>query len=190
MTSFAMPSRQVLGMQTLSASWEQPFEMLRACHERVHRMLALLDKLQGHVAAHGADDKAAQAAVDVMRYFDQAAPLHHLDEEEQVFPMALARGSADVRAAVAQLQQDHTAMEAAWAALRVVLAAWADPAAAPELRAPQSSASLSVRAFAAHYQAHIACEESLVYPCVEALVSAQELESMGRAMSARRGAVI
>jgi pyridoxamine 5'-phosphate oxidase len=91
---------------------------------------------------------------------------------------------------VAQLQQDHTAMEAAWAALRVVLAAWADPAAAPELRAPQSSASLSVRAFAAHYQAHIACEESLVYPCVEALVSAQELESMGRAMSARRGAVI
>ncbi|RYY81317.1 MAG: hemerythrin domain-containing protein, partial [Comamonadaceae bacterium] len=52
------------------AGFEQPFEMLEACHERVHRMLTLLDRLRRHVAGHGTDEQARQAARDVMRYFD------------------------------------------------------------------------------------------------------------------------
>lgn len=182
-------SRTVPGLQTPAASWEQPFDMLRACHERVFRMLDLLAKLQGHVAQHGADTTAAQAATDVMRYFDQAAPLHHLDEEEQVFPIALAQGSGAVQAAVRELQHDHGAMAEAWAALRAVLQAWADPAASLVLRSPQSSQTLALSAFADRYRAHIAVEESVVYPCVEALLAPQSLEAMGRAMGQRRGAV-
>ena len=50
-----------------SASFEQPFEMLEACHERVHRMLGLLARLREHMCTHGADEQARQAARDVMR---------------------------------------------------------------------------------------------------------------------------
>ena len=73
-----------------AAGFEQPFEMLVACHERVHRMLALLGRLREHLHGHGPDTQAQQAARDVMRYFDQAAPLHHQDEELHVFPPLLA----------------------------------------------------------------------------------------------------
>ena len=50
-----------------SAGFDQPFEMLAACHERVQRMLALMTKLAAHLPAHGADEQARSAARDVMR---------------------------------------------------------------------------------------------------------------------------
>ena len=67
-----------------STTFEQPYEMMEACHERVHRMLALLERLREHLPLHGADAQAQQAARDIMRYFDQAAPQHHTDEELQL----------------------------------------------------------------------------------------------------------
>ena len=69
-----------------AAGFDEPFEMLAACHERVQRMLRLLRRLAAHLGEHGADAQAAQAAVDVMRYFDEAAPRHHDDEELHVLP--------------------------------------------------------------------------------------------------------
>ena len=50
-----------------AVGFEQPFEMLVACHERVNRMLTLLSRLREHMSSHGADDNARQAARDVMR---------------------------------------------------------------------------------------------------------------------------
>ena len=104
-----------------SATFEQPFDMLEACHERVHRMLALLARLKAHMAQHGADTQAQQAARDVMRYFDTAAPNHHRDEELHVFPPLIAQGDAATLAVVTRLQQDHERMEAGWMQARAVL---------------------------------------------------------------------
>ena len=102
------------------AGFEQPFEMLGACHERVERMLALLERLAQHLPQHGADEQAAGAARDVMRYFDQAAPLHHEDEERHVFPALRASGRPELAALAARLHEDHERMAAAWAALRAI----------------------------------------------------------------------
>lgn len=77
-----------------SAGFNEPFEMLDACHERVGRMLALLQRLREHLEGGRADEPARQAARDVMRYFDLAAPHHHQDEETHVFPALLASGDA------------------------------------------------------------------------------------------------
>ncbi len=89
------------GMRSPGAGFDQPFEMLDACHDRVRRSLDLLrrlrDYLRGH--GHGCDDSARQAARDVLRYFDIAAPLHHEDEEMHVFPPLLDNGTPEVRAA-------------------------------------------------------------------------------------------
>ena len=90
-----MTSRVALpGLRSPSAGFDQPFEMLGACHERVQRTLDLLQRLQTYLAEQGVDDSARQAARDVLRYFDIAAPLHHQDEERHVFPPLLAQGDA------------------------------------------------------------------------------------------------
>ena len=95
--------------------------MLATCHDRVERMLNLQVKLQQHLLDKGCDEPARQAARDVMRYFDIAAPLHHQDEELHVFPPLLAGPDATLRALVQRLMQDHRQMEHAWAEARRTL---------------------------------------------------------------------
>lgn len=108
-----------------AAGFDEPFAMLGACHERVRRSLALLQRLAQHLREHGADDNARQAARDVLRYFDLAAPAHHEDEERHVLP-ALRRLGAEGQPAMAQLAErlhaDHERMAAAWALARPSLA--------------------------------------------------------------------
>ena len=118
------------GFNTPAVGFEQPFAMLEACHERVERTLTLLSRLRSYLREQAVDDAARQAARDVLRYFDIAAPLHHEDEELHVFPLLLARGAPSVVALVRQLQQDHVHMAADWAAARGALAALADGSAA------------------------------------------------------------
>src|SRR4051794_21650451 len=100
----------------LAAGFEQPFEMLHACHDRMARMLALLQRLREHLRAQGADGQARQAARDVMRYFDTPAPRHHEDEELHVFPVLIALGDDAISTTVARLRQDHLQMEQRWQA--------------------------------------------------------------------------
>ncbi len=166
-----------------AATFEQPFEMLAACHERVDRMLKLLQRLRDHVAKNGADADARKAAQDVMRYFDQAAPQHHHDEELHVFPPLVAQGDPETMQLVCKLQQDHIQMEARWGKAREVLAA----VAAGELGAlsPEHDAALDV--FAAIYAGHIEAEEQLAYPAAEKLLDKDAIAAMGEEMMKRRG---
>lgn len=163
-------------------TFAQPFEMMEACHQRLHRTLALLDRLRAHLGAHGADAQAQQAARDVMRYFDQAAPQHHHDEELHVFPPLAARGDASTLALVARLREDHLQMEARWPATRAVLDAIAGGLARLE---PAQAAALD--AFAGLYGGHIDAEEQLAYPQARALLDEAAVAAMGGEMARRRG---
>ena len=158
--------------------------MLEACHERVQRTLGLLGRLREHVRQQGVDHDARQAARDVLRYFDIAAPLHHQDEELHVFPLLLAKATPEVQALVTRLQQDHVAMTADWAAARAGLQALLDENATGFT--PQDEAALD--RFARRYDAHIAAEEGVAYPAAAALLPPAALAAMGREMAARRGA--
>ncbi|ART47021.1 hemerythrin domain-containing protein [Acidovorax carolinensis] len=172
------------GFNAPAVGFEQPFAMLEACHERVQRTLALLQRLRDHVLEHGADAPAQQAARDVLRYFDIAAPLHHEDEELHVFPLLLAQGAPDVAALVARLQHDHLCMTADWTAARLPLQALAEG-----LQAVFSEADgAAFDRFIARYDRHIADEETVAYPAAQALLAAPALEAMGREMAARRRA--
>lgn len=107
------------GMHTPGAGFDEPFAMLDACHDRVRRSLDLLERLRAYLQDKGCDDSARQAARDVLRYFDIAAPLHHEDEELHVFPPLLAQGGDERLAAlVRQLQRDHVRMAERWAEAR------------------------------------------------------------------------
>jgi hemerythrin-like domain-containing protein len=166
-----------------SASFEQPFEMLQACHERVERMLALMSRLREHVRSHGADEAARQAARDVMRYFDLAAPQHHLDEERHVFPVLLQHADEPTQAVVRQLQHDHAAMETGWAAARAVL----DALATGVLGALDAQAEQTLAVFAGLYGEHIRAEEGIAYPAARPLLEGDALTAMADDMMRRRG---
>lgn len=160
-----------------AAGFDQPWEMLAACHERVERMLVLLARLRAHLETAGADTQAQQAARDVMRYFDVAAPHHHEDEERHVFPRLRAHGQA---ALAERLHADHEAMAPAWAALRAQLADIA------EGRPPQVDAGVWT-GFAALYRRHLDDENTLAFPAAAAATDAAAARAMGAEMAARRG---
>ena len=175
------------GFESPAVGFESPFEMLEACHERVQRTLKLLVRLQAHVQQHGCDEQARQAAQDVMRYFDLAAPLHHEDEELHVCPAVLAQGNGALTSAVKQLMDQHRQMERHWVGLRAALASLV----ACEMPQQQTFESLqkeAVAAFVALYDAHILLEEDLVYPAANKHLDQVMKNAMGADMKRRRGA--
>ena len=173
------------GMHTPGAGFDQPFEMLDACHDRVRRSLDLLARLRSYLRDKGCDDSALQAARDVLRYFDMAAPLHHEDEERHVFPPLLAQtADAPLLALVRQLQRDHVQMAERWAAARGALQAMGDG----QLQAFTPAHGAALDDFAACYADHLRHEDESIYPAARALLDAPTQQAMGREMAARRGA--
>jgi len=160
--------------------------MLEACHERVERMLGLLDKLRHHVRVNGWDESVASAAHDVMRYFDLAAPLHHQDEERHVFPVLLTGEDTALHRVVQRLRQDHRDMETAWVSVRAALACVAavPPAGWTDFDAAETA---SLVGFARLYERHLHDEDSLVYPAAQARLSPDALQTMSADMMRRRG---
>lgn len=165
-----------------AAGFDQPFEMLHACHDRVERTLALLGRLGEHLNMHGADSQAQEAASDVLRYFDIAAPLHHDDEELHVLPVLRALGKDAIANA---LSADHVQMSADWLVIRVDLL---------KIRqldvishTDQQSAIQRWHAFADLYAKHIQLEELTAYPEALRQLSPTQLNAMGQDMSTRRG---
>lgn len=163
------------------AGFEQPFEVLDACHERIQRMLRRLQGLRIHLETMGCDAQAQQAARDVIRYFDLAAPAHHEDEERHVFPPLLAAGlCVDT---VYRLQREHLAMAELWPLVREVLQR-VDAGDWPGFE-PADEGTLE--RFARLYDWHIAAENELVYPAAAQRLDAAAQAAMGEEMARRRG---
>jgi hemerythrin-like domain-containing protein len=163
-------------------SFDEPVEMLKACHERIAAQCATLGKLAAHLPSHGADAQAQQAARNIMRYFDIAAPHHHADEEQDLFPVlieASERLRSPVAERIASLLDEHRVLEASWAQLRTVLADIAEGRA--RLLEPAQVAD-----FADTYRSHIALEEREIFPFAQACLDRQQLATLSAAMVARR----
>jgi hemerythrin-like domain-containing protein len=168
------------------AGFEDPFAMLAACHERVDASLTRLARIGEHVARHGADALARDAAADVMRYFDIAAPLHHEDEERHLFPRLAgdARWADEVR----RLHAEHEALSDSWLRLRPQLASLHERG---EVDADQLAQAASQ--FERDYRRHLEFEDRELFAAArrmfdEAADSSEAIEQMGREMAARRGA--
>jgi hemerythrin-like domain-containing protein len=164
--------------QHAAPGFDDPLGVLRACHRRIEKQLATLDRLRRHLPEHHADQEAATAATAIMRYFDSAAHHHHADEEASLFPRLLA-ARPELAAVTARLESEHEEMAQRWARLRPLLVAIA----------ARSSAFLPIQdvdAFGAAYTAHIALEEGELLPQAEAMLDAATLAAIGAEMAARR----
>jgi pyridoxamine 5'-phosphate oxidase len=173
-----------IDFRTPGAGFDQPVEMWLACHERVQRFAALLARLIEHLGKHGADNDAQVTATSIRRYFNEAAPRHHEDEEVDMFPRLRERLHAQADKAVLdvleQVEADHLEMAGVWAALD------ADLAQVARGNAVQLSQA-AVDRFATMYRHHIDAEERVLLPALKRALSARDWQQIGRAMAERRG---
>jgi hemerythrin-like domain-containing protein len=175
------------GFQSPAVGYDEPFEMLIACHERVQRMLDLLDRARMHALTKGCDANLNSAFTDVMRYFDLAAPQHHLDEELHVFPIVLAKGNQSQKEIVRVLIQDHETMAHLWQDVRSLLA--------EVIQTPRDLPVFSHRDndlmddFRNAYAKHISNEELSIYPVCIQYMAQHNFASMAEEMKMRRGVV-
>lgn len=176
--------RSLPGFESPAAGFDEPFEMLSACHDRVRRTLRLLVRLCGHLLEHGVDEQAREAAKDIRRYFVTAAPLHHQDEELHVVPLLQASSDPQLTAAAERVLADHERMGQAWRVLDPLL----NQVVAGECPDSQTFAT-AIAVFVRLYDDHLALEEDVVFPCARAFQAARDtaaLAEMGAEMARRR----
>ena len=166
------------------AGFDDPLEMLFGCHRRIEKQIETLKRLRAHLQAKGIDAEASAAAESILRYFRKAAVDHHEDEERDVFPMleakiADATEAARFRDLRGELEGDHRALESAWTKVRKPLEGIAEGL-------MRSIAETDVQALAAAYAAHIGKEEAALTELVRRWLGPRDLETLGRAMAARR----
>lgn len=177
-------STGTIDFRTPAAGFDQPLALWIACHERVMRMCGLLQLLHEHIRDKGVNEPAGVTAHSVLRYFEEAAPRHHEDEEQDLFPRLLQRLTGDERDVVArtvdQLSAEHATLGAAWAALKVTLEAI-------ERREELVLDRAAVDAFSDGYRRHIALEENALAPAMRQAFDAADWREIGKSMAARRG---
>jgi hemerythrin-like domain-containing protein len=183
-----MSATSFIDFRTPAAGFDQPLELWHACHERVARMNNMLERLVTHLKKNRLDKHAGVTAASVRRYFDEAAPRHHEDEEIDLFPRLMEKLNAlpaspateRIGAAIQRLQADHREMDAVWAALRGQLLK-------VEAGQPAQFDDAQVSLFISRYRAHIEIEENEIAPALRKMLRAKDLREIGRAMAARRG---
>ena len=115
--------------------------------------------------------------VQIRRYFNQAAPLHHLDEEADFFPL-LRQYCPEAAADLDFLQAQHDVLHQTWAKLDAHLQALA-------------SGSLNIvdadliARYTGLYAQHTAIEEPW-FARGQAAIDAEKMAAIGKNMAARR----
>jgi len=159
-----------------------------ACHDRFERVVVLVARLTQHVVDHGPDHSARVTAGEVRRYFEEAAPRHHADEDVDLFPLVVRRaraaklnGQADAAArTIERLGADHRTLDAEWPELRDMLNGI-------ELEQPGAIDRVLVGRFVHAQLEHHKAEDNVICPLAQRLLTPEDLGLLGTVMAARRG---
>jgi len=167
-----------------TAGFDHPIDILDGCHERILRNCRTIERLAAHLAEHGPDAEAREAATGVMRYFDTAGAAHHRDEEEDLFPALQhhvpSKELNALFALVFKLRSDHPKLDALWEDMRERLAAIA--------QGRDGGLTLQVAAqFWAAFRHHIAMEDAELLPLARRVLDDRLLRALGGSMARRRG---
>lgn len=143
-------------------------DLLRDCHARIRKFSSMAISLAA--TPDVPDAEARDAARAIARYLREALPLHVADEEDSLAPRLRGRDPA-VDLALAAMLAEHTAHHPTIAAVIALCDAIADT---PDLAARRAELAGPAAAFAADMEAHLAAEESTVFPAIAALPAADQ----------------
>ena len=170
-------------LHSTGPDFDQPIAVLKHCHDKIRKQLQTLQRLLAHLPTAGADAEAQQAATAILRYFREAAPNHHADEEDDLLPMLQATATGEDLAVLQTLQPqilaEHREMELIWIKLAAQLEDILSGA-ATEL------AHDDVARFVSLYTAHMEKEEARIAPMAKRLFGADQMQRLGLAMRVRR----
>lgn len=158
-------------------TWDEPIEMLYACHGKVKSFCRQLQLLPDYLEKNGVNQAVKNDVQQILNYFNQSAPLHHDDEEKDFFP-ALIKQRPEAQTDVDLLEAQHIELHRNWDELSAQLVALLNG----EIQ--QIDREL-IKRFVAGYDQHIAIEEPLFELGREHL-SQEELNSIGQIMADRR----
>ena len=164
----------IIQLGSSSPSFEDPIAMLLACHGKIRLFCAELSLLPEHLALYGWDDVAVSSAKRICQYFNQAAPLHHLDEEADLFPAYRPLAPQQDIALIEQLCAHHLDMEQTWQRLNTQLSQHITPV-----------SSNDIQLFTSLYQQHMELEEPF-FVRIQAVLQADTLHALGMNMAQRR----
>jgi len=157
--------------------FSDPVGLIEACHGRIATQCELLRKMIAYQQEHGADAEMADAAKRVLRYFDVAAPLHHADEEQDLFPAL--QDIPELQPLIQRLQDEHAEHHALWLTLREDLLRIADGDTAEQL---ESNSEPFIHA----YLQHAEIENTQILPRAREVLESETLARIGKAMQQRR----
>lgn len=159
------------------ASWNEPIEMLYACHGKVKRFCRQLTILPDYLAKNGCDQAVKNDVQQILNYFNQSAPLHHDDEEKDFFPL-LVKYVPEAQKDIDELERQHVTLHDNWAKLSEQLQAL--------LTGERENVDMDlINNVVSGYDKHIALEEPL-FELGKQHLSESELREIGDIMSARR----
>ena len=159
------------------ATWNEPVDMLYACHSKVKRFCKQLQILPDYVEKNGINQAVQNDVQIILNYFNIAAKLHHQDEEDDFFP-ALLKYAPQAQADVNELERQHEILHSNWDRLAQQL---------KDLLAKnrENIDRTLIADFVAGYDKHIALEEPL-FELGKEFVPQAELTELGKIMFARR----
>lgn len=158
--------------------FNDPIGLLLACHERMLGMCDLLERMVEYQQEKGVDADMAESAKKLLNYFDTAAPHHHADEDEDLFPHLQEIEGAGVL--LKALTAQHGLHDMLWSKLRVCLEKLAEQQECAQLGALSQT-------FVSAYRAHIEIENDRLLPMAAQALSDDQLKAIGASMAARRG---
>ncbi len=160
-----------------SVGWDDPIDMLYACHGKVKGFCRQLRILPEYLQTKGINQAVKNDVRQILTYFNHSAPLHHEDEEKDFFP-ALLRYVPNAQQDIDVLERQHLDLHQNWVRLSVQLEALLNDE-------RMDVDHTLVDAFIAAYDRHIAREEPL-FELGKQQLSIDELQAMGKIMAARR----
>lgn len=178
------------GLSEPAPDFRDPVGLLRACHGRVERFAGLALRIADHLESGTApEEPVRQSASQVLRYFEDANPQHHADEEEDLIPRLHRRMEAGDRSRLDELirglEREHVTLEALWRELRGLL---------EEIAAGRPVSPEAYRAAAEPFHeaelGHLTRENEHLLPAAERLLTGEDLDALGTAMARRRNAPV
>jgi len=163
--------------------------LLSDCHRRIEEFLGILTAITNRSEGRALDAAARRQLEAALSYFATAAPRHTADEEDSLFPRLEASSDQGALAAldmIRGLERDHDEAKGHHDVVDQLVRRWI-------LEGCLSDASVRdlkerLARLNALYRAHISVEDHELFPAAARILSANDLQEIGREMAARRSA--
>ncbi|MCW8931927.1 MAG: hemerythrin domain-containing protein [Gammaproteobacteria bacterium] len=166
-------------------TFEQPIELLLSCHEKIIHFSSALHELSIALKQKGWTDEIKTSSDQIRRYFNIAAPEHHLDEENHLFPAIIALDpkfkhaeSTIILQQLNRMIKEHVESDALWETLDAMLE-------------EQSKDFLTLESLTQEFKKdmheHARIENEEIFPYAKKHLSAAKLKDIGLSIAKRRG---